>query len=421
MNALKVYLLFFTGFIVLIVCLAFKFNDTHAGSNIHSDFPNKKNKADSSKIIKFDHRLHIKDVGAKCQDCHIKVLSSEDSRDNLNPGEKTCSTCHDVKDKKDCKLCHYEGVFKKLKSVKREIYFSHKLHIGEVQCTYCHTDLDKVKYSNSNGTGAGFPSMEKCYDCHNNKKAPNNCDACHKNLTNLKPKDHLGNNFLNEHKIYSGGISEKNNCMMCHSDNFCQVCHSPLKYSGNNTPENFYSPYYTKETATRTDREALQKLTTRHVLNYRFIHGLDANQKGFECKTCHDPVEFCSSCHQNNGSIVTGILPNSHQQQNFTSFGVGSGGGLHAELAKKDIESCQSCHDPEGSDPTCVKCHFDNDGVIGTNPKTHDYGFLKDEKGIWHQTRGANCYVCHTDPNSKPDGIPGTGFCGYCHGNNNAK
>jgi hypothetical protein len=69
----------------------------------------------------------------------------------------------------------------------------------------------------------------------------------------------------------------------------------------------------------------------------------------------------------------------------------------------------------EGSDPTCVKCHFDNDGIKGTNPKTHESGFMKDEKGIWHDTQGAVCYICHTDANAKPNGIKGVGFCGYCH------
>ncbi|MBK7159323.1 MAG: hypothetical protein IPH77_12390 [Ignavibacteria bacterium] len=70
----------------------------------------------------------------------------------------------------------------------------------------------------------------------------------------------------------------------------------------------------------------------------------------------------------------------------------------------------------EGSDPACLKCHYDNDGVKGTNPKTHEKGFLSDEKGIWHETKGAVCYSCHTDANAKPDGISGVGFCGYCHG-----
>jgi hypothetical protein len=204
--------------------------------------------------------------------------------------------------------------------------------------------------------------------------------------------------------------------MMCHSDNFCQVCHSPVSYNGTNSKDNFNVEYYTKENGVRTDRAALQKLSNVHNMGYKFNHGLDAQTKSFECKSCHETESFCVSCHQNGGDLVTGILPQSHQQAGFTTIGVNTGGGLHSELAKKDIEACVSCHDVQGNDPVCITCHFDNDGVKGTNPKTHEPGFMSDEKGIWHDTEGAVCYSCHTDANAKPNGVKGVGFCGYCHG-----
>lgn len=410
----KLYLFLFAGILIFLTSTAYKL------SMKQQDYLKLNNSMftvqiyDNSKLIKFDHKLHVKDAGTKCEDCHTTATTSVSSKDNLNPKEATCATCHDVKDEKNCNFCHINSNYKKLKSTDRELNFSHKTHIEneKKQCLDCHTGLDKVKYSKE--SAAGFPKMETCYTCHNNQKAANNCEACHTNLTVKKPNDHSKPNFLNEHK-FADLTSSKNNCMMCHSDNFCQVCHSANTFKGNNTKDNFFVPYYTKEGATRIDRAALQKLSTVHDMNFRFTHGLDANQKSFECKTCHDPVNFCSSCHQNEGSLITGILPKSHQQPNFTTIGVNTGGGLHSELARRDIESCQSCHSVEGADPTCLKCHFDNDGVKGTNPKTHEYGFLKDEKGLWHDTQGAICYTCHSDANAKPNGIKGVGFCGYCH------
>jgi c(7)-type cytochrome triheme protein len=320
---------------------------------------------DNSKVIKFNHKLHVTDASMKCEDCHKKALTSVSSKDNLNPKEKDCADCHDVKDKKQCNLCHYDGIYKKLKSSNRELIFSHKEHIKDRKCTDCHQGLDKVKFSKE--SAAAFPNMESCYSCHNNQTASNNCETCHSNLTNLTPKSHLKTNFLNEHTTVAG-VSSKNNCMMCHSDNFCQACHSPLNYKGNNTQDNFYAPYYTKETATRTDRGDLQNLTTAHNLNYKFTHGLDADQKSFECNTCHSPVEFCASCHQNGGNTVTGIAPQSHLQPNFVTLGNNSG-GLHSELARRDIESCQSCHDVEGQDPVCVQCHLNNSVINGRGVK----------------------------------------------------
>lgn len=321
---------------------------------------------DNSLIIKFDHKLHTTDASMKCEDCHVKALTSVSSNDNINPKKKDCESCHDVKDTKKCDLCHYEGVYKKLKASDRELNFSHKAHLKNKKCTDCHKGLEAVKFSKD--TVSAFPNMESCYSCHNNKTASSNCETCHNNPTNLTPLTHLKTNFLNEHTMVAG-VSSKNNCMMCHSDNFCQACHSPLNYTGNNTTENFYAPYYTKDNGTRTDRGDLQKLTTAHNLNYKYTHGLDAYSKSFECNTCHSPVEFCSSCHQNGGNTVTGIAPESHQQPNFATMDPNTGGGLHSQLARRDIESCQSCHDVAGQDPVCVQCHLNPNIINGKDIK----------------------------------------------------
>lgn len=413
MKITKFYLIFFTAAILFITLTAYKSKTT----SLSAVFTKQSEITDNKDVIKFDHGFHLKDAGLACKDCHYKAWDSETASDNLNPVKKDCATCHDVNDKNGCNTCHFGGVYKKLQATDRELIFSHRFHVEQkMECTVCHSGLDKVKYAKE--SAGGIPNMESCYKCHDSRTAAMNCEACHTNLTGLKPKDHLNSNFLNEHTfVYNPSTGKKNdNCMMCHSTNFCEACHQPVTYSGENTTKNFYAPYYTKDFATRTDREALQKLTTMHSLNYMYNHGLDAKQKSFECKTCHDPAEFCSACHQNGGNLQTGMTPKSHVQPNFVTFGVNTGGGLHSELAKRDIESCEGCHSVQGGDPACVKCHVDNDGIKGTNPKTHENGFMSDEKGNWHDTQGAVCYTCHIDPNARPNGLRGVGFCGYCHG-----
>jgi hypothetical protein len=373
--------------------------------------------------IKFNHELHIKDAALTCNDCHSKAYTSEKATDNIFPVKEDCAKCHDVKDDKDCNKCHYYNKFEKLTASGKELVFSHRKHLAKNKdCLQCHSGIEKSKIKGDVPNG-GYAPMTVCYTCHDGKKQVNNCEACHTNLTNLKPKDHLNSNYLNEHKLFTDAVTgnANNNCMMCHSDYFCEACHQPVRYTGENRPENFYTPYYTKDFATRTDRTSLQKLTTVHDLNYQYTHGLDANQKSYECKTCHDPVDFCASCHRNGGNLQTGLMPKSHLQPNFKTFGVNTGGGLHAELARRDMESCEACHSVNGADPTCIQCHVDNDGVKGTNPKTHETGFENDNKGNWHSIKGAICYTCHTDANARPDGEPGRGFCGYCHGNNETR
>ena len=413
----KGYFKFIALIFVVLAFAAYSRSVSTAASNKRYLFAGEMKAEDNSKVIKFNHGLHVNDVGVKCEDCHSKVLSSTSSKQNLNPGKKDCAICHDMNDRNECTLCHYENVYVKLNATARELNFSHKLHTSKKNCTECHVGLDKVTYSKE--AASVIPQMESCYTCHNNQEATSECSACHTNLTNLIPVNHKSPNFLNEHTTAAGVSSSDKNCMMCHSDNFCQVCHSSKTYTGKNTSDNFFAPYYTKDGARRIDRENLQKLTTSHNINYRYTHGIDAGQKTFECKTCHSPEEFCAPCHQNGGEIPTGALPLSHTQMNFVTLGINSGGGLHADLAKKDIESCQSCHDVQGADPACIKCHVDNDGIKGTNPRTHERGFLSGENGDWHSNPGSVCYLCHTDPNASPSGLAGRGFCGYCHGGGN--
>jgi len=152
-----------------------------------------------------------------------------------------------------------------------------------------------------------------------------------------------------------------------------------------------------------------------HSLNYIFTHGFEARTKKSDCYTCHDQQTFCNDCHSGNtGGIRT--KPKWHTFGGFTTIGRGSGGGRHAQYAKREIETCANCHDTQGNDPVCTLCHVDNDGIKGTNPKTHDKDFSKaGEDGIWHHDDGAVCFNCHVDIGAKTR-KSGVGFCGYCHG-----
>ena len=133
------------------------------------------------------------------------------------------------------------------------------------------------------------------------------------------------------------------------------------------------------------------------------------------CQSIH---KTGASCHQGENADYSlgGVEPTSHLKPNFVTIGVGSGGGIHATLARRDIETCAACHDVQGADPTCITCHLDSDGIKGTNPKTHPAGFMHDTYGDWHTSNASVCFTCHTS--SSPSSPPGVGFCGYCHGSN---
>lgn len=413
MKIIKIYSLLILGIVIFFATGAFYSQKDYVKN--YKVF--EKTDAECNKeIIKFNHGLHIKDAGMKCADCHDAALKSEKASDNLNPNHQNCSACHDVADKKECSKCHYENVYKKLTQSSKELIFSHKQHITVLkkECTDCHKGLENVKYASEAATPAEF--MTGCYSCHDNTVASSSCNLCHSNQSALTPVNHLASDFKRNHKSVIDFSTGKNECSMCHNDNFCQVCHASGNYYGMNTVTDFYVPFDTKESGINSNNSKAQKLSTVHELNYTYLHGLDANHKNAECKNCHDPIVFCSACHANSGNLQTGYAPQSHLEPNFTTLGVNTGGGLHAKLARTDIENCEGCHSVSGADPVCIKCHFDNDGVRGTNPKTHENGYMSDERGIWHDTEGAICYSCHTDPYAKPNGMKGVGFCSYCHG-----
>ncbi len=366
----------------------------------------------NSKIIKFSHQLHVGDVEVACEDCHTGVLESTSLSDRLLPEKDVCADCHDTDDDDNCETCHYEDVYEPLVRMESALYFSHSQHLGDdANCEFCHQGFSEVDYSseleNSN------PPMSTCYQCHNNQSlASNVCESCHKTTADLVPDTHQRLGFLDNHKITA--LQANADCAMCHDNNFCESCHvSTIGLDVANSKTDFYTPYSPHRLI---DNENMQQITLVHELNYRYFHGIDAKGRDFECQTCHQTETFCAECHNHEGGdyALGGFVPYSHSQSDFITIGVGSGGGQHAVLANRDIESCASCHDVYGADPNCTLCHVDPDGIKGTNPKTHAAGFMSGEEGDWHGDRGAVCYDCHTDPYAMSQTY-GQGFCGYCH------
>lgn len=361
--------------------------------------------------IKFSHSLHIEITD--CASCHTAVIESTELKSGLLPNHENCSVCHDVEDEKTCTTCHLNGNYEAFEEKESKVYFNHSFHLNDqkLQCDNCHKGFADVDYSFQ--AAQPFPIMENCYSCHNGKSvAANSCESCHISTVNLIPQNHKVADFSRSHKFDASALNA--NCVMCHDNSSCQECHvGTTMITEANNPVDFYQPYVPNNF---TDGVKQQQITRVHELNYRFIHGIDSKGKTSECQTCHQVETFCSECHQSESSdfAFSGIVPTSHLKSNFITIGVGTGGGEHSILARRDIESCVSCHDVQGADPTCITCHTDTDGIKGTNPKTHPSGFMSDTHGDWHDSPASVCYNCHTT--ASPSTPAGVGFCGYCHG-----
>ncbi|MCE1189947.1 MAG: cytochrome c3 family protein [Ignavibacteria bacterium] len=363
------------------------------------------------KKIKFNHKLH-KDA-AECTACHSGISASTSLSGGLFPKKEDCASCHDVSDQKNCTQCHFENTFEKLQPASYDLYFNHEAHLkADKDCNKCHSGI-----SEDDGTTSMkyTPKMESCYTCHGTEKGGSTaCEACHKNTSDLTPKSHKVTDYKRFHKFAAEAPGA--NCNMCHDDASCEECHTGTTgITERNKKGDFYMPYATAQNGSGIKQ---QRLTRVHEIGYRFTHGVEASSKTKECTTCHQTETFCAQCHSGSSQDYAqgGILPSSHKKAGFLFISVGSGGGEHATLARRDIEKCASCHDVQGGDPTCIMCHTDNVGIRGHNPKTHKSGFMRDVHGDWHSTSSSVCYNCHTDPTARPSGTPGIGFCGYCHG-----
>lgn len=363
-------------------------------------------------VIKFSHEKHA-ELSA-CQDCHTTVPTSGSLKDDLFPGHEQCSSCHDVEDSDQCSTCHYDGVFEPIQKPASELIFSHKQHTGDkTECVTCHAGIEKAGYGIEQG--AYNPEMETCFTCHNDRKvATNACESCHISTANLIPDDHKVADFIKVHKFNANKLDA--NCVMCHDESSCMDCHTATNVmTENNTRDNFYMPYIQ---STFKDGAKQQKITRVHSLDFRFSHGIDAKGKLSDCQTCHQTETFCAECHNpstNGDYALNGIVPMTHLKPGFVTIGVGTGGGEHAKLARRDMNNCVACHDVQGADPNCITCHNDADGIKGTNPKTHVASFMKNENGDWHNDLNSVCYTCHTDANARPNGVKTLGFCSYCH------
>lgn len=386
-------------------------------------------KKDRSKIIIASHKSHVA-MGMECTECHKNAKTSKQSGDNLLPKMADCYACHDEKST-PCEKCHPAGAeYVPFDNPERELIYSHKYHLenAKMECTACHQKFDQVDYSHE--TDKGMPEMELCFGCHNdgmgsvksefkeiNKSglaASKNCELCHSDLTSIKPKNHNISGFAKLHGNFSRTNAFDSNCETCHTESYCQTCHSgsPL-LAIKDAASNKISDRSTK-IGVGADAKNLT-LQNVHSLNYLFTHGFEARTKKTECYTCHDQQTFCNDCHSGAGDGFR-RKPVWHTPVGFTTIGRGTGGGTHAIYAKREIETCASCHDTQGGDPVCIMCHIDPDGIKGTNPKTHDKDFSKaGEDGIWHHDDGAVCFNCHVDVSARTKKT-GYGFCGYCHG-----
>ena len=259
----------------------------------------------------FSHKYHLTEAETECSDCHEKAETSTKGTDDLLPEMETCYGCHD-EDDSECAQCHKQPddpvLLPRIESY--SVKFNHKKHMDEsIACTVCHTGIsskDQVAFS------MHLPEMDLCMTCHKTPSSIAGCYSCHQTTDNLKPVDHA-TGWDKNHGLSGEAGSE--NCMSCHTENYCLSCHQ-----GENLQSEAHPP------------------------EFILTHSLSYLVRESDCASCHESRQFCIDCHM----YANTAIPADHQLPGWDAEG-------HAESARMDYDRCAVCHEPGAS--LCLQCH----------------------------------------------------------------
>lgn len=187
------------------------------------------------------------------------------------------------------------------------------------------------------------------------------CNACHKG-EGVAPNHDA--DFVRGHRTLASKAG--NNCSQCHEQKWCLDCHQGGGTGDDLARENFGRDYKPKS----------------HRSDFVSIHPMKAQDNPQQCYRCHEAKSFCNSCHSRfpKGSlrIKSHLMLGANGQK--TAWGVGE----HATEARRNLQSCQTCH-PEGD--VCIQCH--SSGKVRPHPRSWKAGNMKD------RSNEKVCLKCH--------------------------
>lgn len=268
----------------------------------------------------------------------------------------SCATCH-ARD--FCAQCHVNApelqVIQALASDPRSL-----AHKGEMKAPASH---DRANFIARHGRDARR-NIENCANCHTNES----CLACHRaspavaaglpvagpgraigaRIERRRPVTHTVD-FADRHG--TDATSAPQTCSTCHTRTECLDCHRP-------NPGN---------------------TGTYHAAGYLTRHPSTAYNRQGECAECHNPQQFCSSCHVQAGLSATGSIgPGYHDAKG--SFLLG-----HGTAARQTLESCVTCH----TERDCLQCHS---ATTGRRFNPHGPGFNAERLA---KRNPQSCSACH--------------------------
>jgi len=206
------------------------------------------------------------------------------------------------------------------------------------QKSYAEKKTDHAEYKDM--------AIRECNSCHKSEGVAVNHDA----------------DFVRGHRILAGKAG--NNCSQCHEQKWCLDCHQGGG-SGVDLARDTFKRDYTPKS---------------HRSDFIAIHPIKAESNPQQCYRCHDAVAFCNACHSR--------FPKNLHSTGMASHLMSSDPNsprAHAAEARRNLQSCQTCH-PDGD--KCLTCHRS-----GTNNSPHPRSWKAGN--IKSRTNAKMCLKCH--------------------------
>lgn len=184
------------------------------------------------------------------------------------------------------------------------------------------------------------------------------CNECHKG-EGIAPNHDA--DWVRGHRTVASRAGH--NCGECHKQSFCLDCHS-----GGGI-----------DAKLETDAARLNYIPKSHRSDFISIHPIKALDNPQSCTRCHDQ-KYCNECH---GRFPKGGMRIRSHLMGATGID-SSKFGDHAIEARRNLQSCASCH-PDGD--VCIQCH--SSGQVRPHPKSWKAGNFRE------RTDGKVCRKCH--------------------------
>ncbi|MFB6374341.1 MAG: cytochrome c3 family protein [Bradymonadaceae bacterium] len=281
---------------------------------------------------------------AVCADCHGG--GNGDETDVPAPKLANCSGCHagyegsaegPIEEPKDWRAVRPAPMIPP--RPKADVQFDHAAHVqrltgDDAAGATCHGDGDEPS----------MPTLETCRSCHGDDEEAGT----------LKPSNHT---VAWERRHGTVARSMSGRCEDCHTENDCANCHT----------------------------DTASEPFSVHPPNFDTLHAVDARAQSEECAECHTIQTFCRQCHaRTNFSPTAPDRPPPRFDAHPPNWTTPNAPGNHAELARRNIADCASCH----TENDCVQCHQ------GVDPHPPEFQL---KCGQWLEANPTPCAKCHGD------------------------